>query len=70
MMIYKSCPKCRGDVTVERDIYGGQPELVCLQCGYTARPNERVALIAKLAQRLGRTPQPALVPVRTERRAS
>jgi hypothetical protein len=70
MMIYKSCPKCRGDITVERDLYGGQPDLVCLQCGYTARPNERVALLTKLAQRFSRTPQPALAPVRAVRRAS
>jgi hypothetical protein len=70
MMIYKSCPKCRGDLTVERDLYGGQPDLICIQCGYTARPNERLALLTKLAQHLSRTSQPAFAPVRAERRAS
>lgn len=33
MMLYlKACPRCRGDVKYERDIYG--PFLECLQCGF------------------------------------
>lgn len=48
MMLYKSCPKCRGDLGVERDLYGGPPDLVCIQCGYTARPHERAALLTHL----------------------
>ena len=71
MMLYKSCPKCRGDLGVERDLYGGPPDLVCIQCGYTARPEERLSLLNKVMQRLGAQPQPALatMPV-SQRRAS
>ena len=33
MMLYlKACPRCRGDVKYERDVYG--PYLECLQCGF------------------------------------
>ncbi len=33
MMLYlKACPRCRGDVKYERDIYGRYLE--CLQCGF------------------------------------
>jgi hypothetical protein len=71
MMLYKSCPKCRGDLGLERDIYGGQPDLVCLQCGYTARPEERLSLINRVMQHVGARPQPTLVPVPvSHRRAS
>ena len=71
MMLYKSCPKCRGDLGVERDLYGGPPDLVCIQCGYTARPEERLSLLNKVMQRLGAQPQPALAPVPvSQRRAS
>ena len=71
MMLYKSCPKCRGDLGVERDLYGGPPDLVCIQCGYTARPEERLSLLNKVMQRLGSHPQPALTPVPvSHRRAS
>jgi hypothetical protein len=71
MMLYKSCPKCRGDLGIERDIYGGPPDLVCIQCGYTARPDERLSLINRVMQRVGGRPQPALAPVPVaHRRAS
>ncbi len=33
MVLLKSCPRCQGDMTAERDMYG--PYLECLQCGYT-----------------------------------
>ena len=69
MMLYKSCPKCRGDLGVERDVYGGPPDLVCIQCGYTARPQERMTLLSRLVNST-RRPAPALAPVRVERRAS
>ena len=29
---FKSCPRCRGDVFLEKDIYGWYEQ--CLQCGY------------------------------------
>ncbi len=32
VFILKGCPKCRGDVYLERDHYGAY--LACLQCGY------------------------------------
>jgi hypothetical protein len=70
MMLYKSCPKCRGDLGMERDVFGGPPDLVCIQCGYTARPNERVSLLSRLLGSKARTPQPAYATVRTQRRAS
>jgi hypothetical protein len=69
MMIYKSCPKCRGDLGIERDIYGGPPDLVCIQCGYTARPQERITLLSKLLERTKQS-APALAPAHVERRAS
>ena len=31
MFLLKACPKCRGDVLVDRDWYG--PYAKCLQCG-------------------------------------
>lgn len=31
MVIFKACPKCRGDMHVNRDFYGDYRE--CLQCG-------------------------------------
>jgi hypothetical protein len=71
MMLYKSCPKCRGDLGIERDIYGGPPDLVCIQCGYTARPDERLSLINRVMQRVGGRPQPVLAPATvSHRRAS
>lgn len=32
MLYLKSCPRCRGDVKYERDMYGQY--LGCLQCGF------------------------------------
>ncbi len=59
MLLYKSCPKCRGDLGVERDLAGGPPDLVCLQCGYTARPQERAALLARAIGRSESAPASA-----------
>ena len=36
MLKPKCCPKCRGDVVVERDIYGRYE--LCLYCGYLYEP--------------------------------
>ena len=69
MMLYKSCPKCRGDLGIERDIYGGPPDLVCIQCSYTARPQERITLLSKLLERT-KQPAPVLAPAHVVRRAS
>ena len=32
MIIFKVCPKCRGDLCLKEDIFGKY--LSCLQCGY------------------------------------
>ena len=33
MLNFKSCPRCRGDVNVDRDWYGEYES--CLQCGWS-----------------------------------
>ena len=33
MIFFKACPKCRGDLHLDRDPYGVYVE--CLQCGFT-----------------------------------
>jgi len=47
-MLTKACPKCHGDLRVEPDFVGGPPDLVCLQCGYILRPQERAPVLARL----------------------
>lgn len=46
----KACPRCSGDLSIDRDIYG--VEISCLQCGYRqedqARIAEEVARLSKL----------------------
>ncbi|MBI4289749.1 MAG: hypothetical protein HY671_15140 [Chloroflexi bacterium] len=32
MLRLKSCPKCRGDLIIDRDMYGWYEQ--CIQCGY------------------------------------
>ena len=32
LLYFKACPRCRGDMNTNRDIYGNYK--VCLQCGY------------------------------------
>jgi len=32
MVLFKSCPRCKGDVATKVDMYGEYNE--CLQCGY------------------------------------
>lgn len=31
MIYFKACPKCKGDMSLERDVYGSY--FACLQCG-------------------------------------
>lgn len=69
MMLFKSCPKCHGDLLVEQDLDGGTPDLACIQCGYIARPHERVALVHRLFGRQP-VPAPAYATVPLRRRAS
>ena len=32
MLYFKTCPKCKGDMQLTRDMYGSYK--ACLQCGY------------------------------------
>ncbi len=32
MMFLKACPRCRGDLVLEEDMYGRY--IACLQCGF------------------------------------
>ena len=36
MVLFKSCPRCSGDRTLEEDIYGYY--ILCLACGYVSYP--------------------------------
>lgn len=45
MLLLKQCPKCSGDLFVERDLYGNA--LRCLQCGKTLNKTEVVALMGR-----------------------
>ena len=68
-MLCKACPKCRGDLGLERDMRDGAVDIACLQCGYIARPDERARLLSVFMRR-NQQPAPRLVPYRTVRRAS
>jgi DNA-directed RNA polymerase subunit RPC12/RpoP len=48
-MLYKGCPKCGGDLVPERDIAGGPPDIVCLQCGHRLNAAELAALLQRSA---------------------
>jgi hypothetical protein len=41
---FKECPKCRGDLREESDMYGRY--VSCMQCGYTLLHDEEVHLLA------------------------
>ena len=43
MFVFKSCPRCRGDLDAGLD-----GEFTCIQCGYELKPEERRQLIARL----------------------
>ena len=47
MTLYlKSCPRCRGDITLDEDQYGRYME--CLQCGFMIREKDKATeLICK-----------------------
>ena len=36
MVLFKSCPRCSGDRTMEHDLYGWY--ILCLTCGYVTYP--------------------------------
>jgi hypothetical protein len=49
MFFFKACPKCRGDLYQEHDLYGAF--LTCLQCGYIhdylTRPPDQLSMNAR-----------------------
>ncbi len=54
LVLFKSCPRCLGDVHVKRDMYGEYKE--CLQCGYmvdlqATLVNERVKKVIRQVRR-------------------
>ncbi len=47
MVLFKSCPRCSGDRTLEEDLYGYY--ILCLACGYVSYPvmkEEQEGLVA------------------------
>ncbi len=40
MVLFKSCPRCSGDRTMEQDLYGWY--ILCLACGYVSYPKMNV----------------------------
>lgn len=48
-MIYmKSCPKCKGDISLGKDSYGYYA--ACLQCGWSKDLNKNQIKLAKVDQ--------------------
>jgi hypothetical protein len=52
-MLIKNCPRCRGDMYLEKDLDG--IELVCLQCGKRLRPSFAYSRAPAITS--GRTPR-------------
>lgn len=50
-MLYKECPKCGGDVIIERGFAGDPPDIVCLQCGRRLNATERAAALRRAGSR-------------------
>ena len=40
MVLFKSCPRCSGDRTMEEDLYGWY--ILCFACGYVTYPKMKV----------------------------
>lgn len=52
MLEFKACPRCRGDVHTNRDMYGTYRE--CLQCGYMVdveQPNKLGSVLLARAKK-------------------
>ena len=47
MLYFKSCPRCKGDMYVNHDLYGDYKE--CLQCGRTEEIEKTDAMTAMMA---------------------
>ncbi|GEM_PF-410347 len=66
MIWFKACPRCGGEISVEKDAYGTY--LSCLQCGYCLSKEEAAALVeGHLAPSTWRLGGPSPSPVRWER---
>ena len=39
MILFKSCPRCHGDLYDDKDYYG--PFIICVQCGFHRDPEKR-----------------------------
>ena len=51
MLYLKACPRCRGDMNTNRDLYGNYKE--CLQCGHIVElENPKGVLSVKQISRL------------------
>ena len=53
MMLFKACPRCRGDLHVRADMYGEYKE--CLQCGYMVDSNKPRDIYASAAALMAAT---------------
>ena len=49
MLMFRSCPKCKGDRYVEGDVFG--PYLLCLQCGHVSYPGTASMVRSRPADR-------------------
>ncbi len=54
MYVFKSCPKCKGDLAVEKDGARARSlskgiEFTCLQCGYYLPASQRRDLLVRIA---------------------
>lgn len=57
MFFLKACSKCHGDLVMEGagdDRWGEPADIICIQCGYTARPPERERLARKMQEAMRR----------------
>ncbi len=52
MIFFKACPRCRGDVELSSDPYGGYVQ--CLQCGFTRDVPDTHSIVAQTAARVRR----------------
>ncbi|MEE8363812.1 MAG: hypothetical protein V3S18_07065 [Dehalococcoidia bacterium] len=50
MIFFKACPRCRGDIELASDPYGGYVK--CLQCGFTRDVPDTRSIMAQTAARV------------------
>ena len=56
MLVLKSCPRCRGDMNTNKDMYGEYKE--CLQCGHMVDIEKPNSLFAMETLRIAATVKP------------